>query len=576
MEQTTMKSGTEMGDGQALAALKSDVSGARLMKTVGNMARWTKLAGTQPELESLETLRAELIDAGYRVSLILHDAYISLPGKASLRIGTQDYKCITHSMAQSTPQGGLEAELVDVGAGKDSDLAGRDISGRIVVVDGIATPVIAQRMSRLGAAGIIHVSPHEHRHEMCVSPVWGNPSTQTEQELPTCSIVTVSDVDGADIRKRIAKETSGLTALIQAEVDTGWRKTPLLVAEMEAPDTAVDAPFVLFSGHHDTWYYGVMDNGSANATIMEVARLVASQRHQWKRNLRICIWSGHSQGRYSGSAWYADQNWGEFDKYCVAHVNIDSPGAIGAVNLRNTGVMSALRPLAARAIMAEADQELAGKPKVRSADESFQGLGIPSMFGSLSGQVQDPNSKMRNALGWWWHTPDDLIDKIDEANLVRDTKVVLESVYCLISEDVLPIDIGAPLSALLGELSALQSKIGANLDLSPMIERIRQLVEYFKQLNEIADAELVNDAIKHAARELVLLEHSHGDRFAHEPAINQPAWPALDALRRLAQEEPASEPFHFAYVDAVRSRNRIAWHLDLIAERARVFDQVSL
>ncbi|MGU3401282.1 M28 family peptidase [Brucellaceae bacterium D45D] len=567
MEQTTMKSGTKMGDGQALAALKSDVSGERLMKTVGNMARWTKLAGTQPELESLETLRAELLDAGYRVSLILHDAYISLPGKASLRIGTQYYRCITHSMAQSTPQGGLDAELVDVGAGKDSDLAGRDISGRIVVVDGIATPVIAQRMSRLGAAGIIHVSPHEHRHEMCVSPVWGNPSTQTEHELPTCSIVTVSDADGADIRKCIAKATSGLTALIQAEVDTGWRKTPLLVAEMEAPDTAVDAPFVLFSGHHDTWYYGVMDNGSANATIMEVARLVASQRHQWKRNLRICIWSGHSQGRYSGSAWYADQNWAEFDKYCVAHVNIDSPGAIGAVNLRNTGVMSALRPLAARAIKAEADQELAGKPKVRSADESFQGLGIPSMFGSLSGQMQDPNSKMRNALGWWWHTPDDLIDKIDVANLVRDTKVVLESVYRLLSEDVLPIDIGAPLLALAGEISVLQSKIGASLDLSTLITLVEQLVEHFKQLNEMADAQLVNDAIKHAARELVLLEHSHGDRFAHEPAINQPAWPVLEPLRRLAQEEPGSDAFHFAFVDAVRSRNRIAWHLDLIVAR---------
>ena len=32
----------------------------------------------------------------------------------------------------------------------------------------------------------------------------------------------------------------------------------------------------------------------------------------------------------------------------------------------------------------------------------------------------------RNALGWWWHTPHDLLDKIDEANLVRDTRVLMQ------------------------------------------------------------------------------------------------------------------------------------------------------
>ena len=56
-----------------------------------------------------------------------------------------------------------------------------------------------------------------------------------------------------------------------AEVDTGWRKTPILVAELPADPAATDEPFILFSGHHDTWYHGVMDNGTANIT-MRVAR----------------------------------------------------------------------------------------------------------------------------------------------------------------------------------------------------------------------------------------------------------------------------------------------------------------
>lgn len=61
-----------------------------------------------------------------------------------------------------------------------------------------------------------------------------------------------------------------------------------------------------------------MDNGGANATMLEAARLLAERHHEWQRGLRICFWSGHSHGRYSGSAWYADEYWDELDKRCIA------------------------------------------------------------------------------------------------------------------------------------------------------------------------------------------------------------------------------------------------------------------
>src|SRR5690606_37677880 len=109
-------------------------------------------------------------------------------------------------------------------------------------------------------------------------------------------------------------------------------------------------PFVLISGHHDTWYYGVMDNGSANAGMLEVARLCAERRGQWKRGLRICFWSGHSHGRYSGSTWYADTNWDDLERRCVAHVNVDSLGGVGATELTKAAAMTELRHIAAEAV----------------------------------------------------------------------------------------------------------------------------------------------------------------------------------------------------------------------------------
>jgi hypothetical protein len=562
MSQASSMNVSGLGD-DTLQQVKSGVSGARMMATLSHLARWTKLAGTAEELESLKGLSREFEDIGFRVEILHHDAYISLPGPASLVIGNRNYTCITHSMAKATEASGLVGELIDVGAGTEQDLAALDLAGKIAVIDGIANPAAVLRLSRCKVAGIIHVSPHEQRHEMCVSPIWGSPSIKTMGDLPDCAVVTVNDEDGAGIRAELAANR-GLKAQIKAEVDTGWRKTPLLVAEMDVPDASEAQPYVLFSAHHDTWYYGVMDNGSANAVVVEAARLAAQHREKWRRGLKICIWSGHSQGRYSGSAWYVDQNWHDLNARCLAHLNIDSPGGIGANNLANTGVMSALHPLAAQAIAAETGQKLAGKPKVRSADESLQSVGVPSMFGSLSGQILSPDSKMRNALGWWWHTPEDLIDKIDETNLVRDARIVTECLWRLLADSVVPIDVLAPLGELTQEVRQLAGKLGSLLDLEPLTRRIEHLDEIFRGIRTAFAPEDANFAIKLATRELVMLQHSHGDRFIHEAAINQPIWPVLEPLRRLAATEPGSDRAKFAHVDAVRALTRIEWHLDQI------------
>src|SRR6202020_838401 len=107
--------------------------------------------------------------------------------------------------------------------------------------------------------------------------------------------------------------------------------------------------------------YGVMDSRSASAWMREVARLCAGQRGPWQRGLRLCFWSGHSHGRYSGSTWYVDEHWDELHRRCVAHINVDSVGADGADILGNVGSMSALGALASEAIETHSGQKLLGK-----------------------------------------------------------------------------------------------------------------------------------------------------------------------------------------------------------------------
>ena len=532
-------------------ALCDAVDGSVLMGHMRELARWVKLSGTPDELASLRYFQARMDEYGYRTDLLLHDAYISLPGAARVDVDNQALTAITHSFSRGAPPGGMTGRLVYIGDGEDADFLGKSLLGAIVLTEGIASPAQAARSSRAGAIGQVQISPHEHLHEMCVSPVWGSPSPETIANLPGTVVCTVSHADGGMLRERLARgETPRVT--LHAEVDTGWRKTPILVAELDAPTLGQsgDAPFILFSGHHDTWYYGVMDNGAANATMLETARLLARDRATWRRGLRLCFWSGHSHGRYSGSTWYADQYWDELEQRCAVHVNVDSTGGIGATVLRNTASAPELAALAADAIRAQAGQDYAGKRMSRSSDQSFWGIGIPAMYGALSEQPPSP-VKMRNALGWWWHTPHDTLDKIDQANLVRDTKVYVHTLHRLLTEPVLPLDFAAHASALLTELTALRDALGERFDLGGLMTAA-------EGLRAAASAGGAADhALMRASRALDPLYYTTGDRFGHDPALPLPAWPVLQPLRDLVETLPDTDGARFLTVSATRGRNRL-------------------
>lgn len=549
-------------------ALVDGVSAARMMSGLGTLAQWSKLAGTAGEAASFSWIKEQLDELGLRTELIQHDAYISIPGPARLVVDGRTVRAITHSMSLPSPGGGLTGRLVDLGEGSRTAFAERDVRGRIVLVDGIASPGIALLASQAGAAGVVQISPHQLLHEMCISPIWGNPSVDTRAALPNVVVLTIGNADGEALRKALQGAVVEVT--LHAEVDTGWRKTPLLVGDLPLGEDP-QGPFILLSCHVDTWFKGVMDNGSANIAMLEVLRLCQEHRAACRRGIRICFWSGHSQGRYSGSAWYADNHWVELDARCAAHVNLDSPGGIGANDLTRTGAAGGLFGVAEAAIAEETGQKLAGRRKARSADDSFPGIGIPSVFGSLS--LQAPSAlKMRNDLGWCWHTEDDLLDKVDPDLLVRDARIVLRVVLDLLTRERLPIDYAKQLADLAGELDRLEDHPGIPPHLRKAVGNARALALDLAAFDIVAlDASAHDRAVMLLSRILVPLDYTRGDRFVHDAALSLPSWPVLDPLRRLASSA-AGDAARFAEVDAVRALNRLTHSL---AEASRLLAAAS-
>ena len=560
---------------EVLAKLSQAVAAPALMAHVEEFARRVKLSGTPEERESLAYIRARLDAFGYHTTLLEHDAYISLPGRARVEAGGRELTAITHSFSRPSAPGGTRGPLVYLGNGAPKAFEENEIRGKIVLVEGIASPAVSLRASEAGAAGQLHISPHQYLHEMCISPVWGSPSSRSRGRLPRTVVCTVAKEDGDALRRRLAGGEA-VTGVLEAKIDTGWRKTPILVAEMGAPDDGADdgtedAPFVMFSGHHDTWHYGVMDNGTANATMLECARLLAGERAGWRRGLRLCFWSGHSHGRYSGSGWYADEYWDELERRCLAHVNVDSTGAKGNTYLGGAPSVAELTALARDAVTTQAGQEITGERMSRAGDQSFWGIGIPSMFMSMGQQEEGEDAassvmgrggaKRGAGLGWWWHTPYDLIDKIEPDLLVRDTRIFVHTLWRLLHEVVVPLDYAAHAEHLLRELATHGEGLEGRFDLQPVIARATALRDKAAALRELADpgperAAAINAALRAVSRAMVPLDYTGGDRFEPDPALPMPAYPLLQPLRRLASLPAGSDQARFLTVTLTRIRNR--------------------
>ncbi|NJN18852.1 MAG: M28 family peptidase [Oscillochloris sp.] len=338
------------------ADLLESVSADELMALTATLTTEVRLSGSPEERRAFEHAAELLHGWGLRTRLLEHPAYISLPGPAMVQIaGIGDLTCITHSFAASTLPDGITGTVIDVGAGTPEDWDRPEVRGTIALINGLATPEQARRAGAAGSIAQIFIND-EHLHEMILSRVWGNPTPDQLSNYPHTPVVSVVRADGARIRAALA--AGPVEARIQTEVTTEWRTLPLLEAEL--PGTVESECFVLFSGHIDSWHYGAMDNGGANATMLHLARLFAERRDQLRRGLRICFWSGHSHGRYAGSAWYTDNHWAELMAGCVAHVYIDSVGGKGATLLSEAYCMAETHGLGKAIIARYGEQEFLG------------------------------------------------------------------------------------------------------------------------------------------------------------------------------------------------------------------------
>ena len=557
----------------------SEVSSQLLMKHTQEISKYVRISGSEDEARSLEYIKRILAGYGFRMKEHRFDAYIGYPETAALHVTSPESRKIdgcSAALAPSTPLQGTEAELVYVGLGDAEAFSKVDVKGKLVLAEGIAEPEVAKRADDHEALGEVFIND-EFAHEGIVSVVWGTPTHETASLLPETPCISISDKDGTYLKRLL--ETGKVQVRLTARTWRGWKKIPVLTAELRG--SIERDRYVLLSGHIDSWYYGAMDNASANAMMIEVARIMSKHRKQLRRGLRVAFWSGHSHGRYAGSTWYADNFWFNLEKNCVANINADSLGSKGATVLTEASVMPEAWDFASSITDRVVGQKLAGRRFSRAGDQSFWGIGIPSIFMSLS-EIPVEASKRDQSLrtvtifgpsptgsGWWWHTQYDTLDKIDADNLNRDTKVYALVTLALCTSAILPFNYQKTAGDIKKYLNELQTLCGEKFDLRPLLERANKLATALAKLNRAATrsrgnrkTEVINATIMRLGRLLVPLTYTSKGRFEHDLAILMPPLPCLDDVRRMANLDENSDEFKFLSNGMRRNSNRVASVLD--------------
>ena len=560
-----------------------DVSSTLLMQHVHEISKYVRLSGSEDEARSLEYLKATLAGYDFKVEEYRFEAYVGYPEMAELQITFPESVKIggvTAALAPSTPEAGTTAEIVYLGLGDEEAFSTLDARGKLVLVEGLAEPEIAKRADNHGAVGQIFIND-EYAHEGIVSVVWGTPTHETRSLLPMTPCISITEKDGKHLRELTKK--GKVTAKLLTKTWRGWKTIPVLCAHLRG--RVERDKYVMLAGHIDSWHYGAMDNGSANAMMLEVARIMSKHRNRLRRGLRIVFWSGHSHGRYAGSAWYADTFWHDLEKNCVVHINADSLGSKGATCLTEAEIMPETREFASAFVKRVANQELSGRRFSRAGDQSFWGIGIPSIFMALSEipvGAGEENADLKtvalfgpspSGAGWWWHTPEDTVDKIDAENLNRDTRIYALITHALCTDLTLPFNYQRTAEDIERNLKELQHISNGIFDLQPLIDRTDRLIHALSKLNRIArraknrrQADVINTALMRLGRALIPITHTSGNRYEHDLAVPIPPLPSLDRIRQLVKLSKESDEFKFMSHGLRRNSNMLADALDRALE----------
>jgi N-acetylated-alpha-linked acidic dipeptidase len=572
--------------------LRSEVSSDRLQTHLKEFSSLFRDSGSEDEWKAARYIAQELESYGVENEIYEFDSLISWPLEGRLAVldnegnEVEEIPVRTRSFGAQTPPGGVEAELIFVPFAQPEkgamifshravagDYSGLDVTGKFVITaDG--GPDGIRRAEERGAAGHIHIWPSDENviHEMISTSVWGTPTPESAKRLPSTPVLGVSHKDG----NRLAEQAQQGTVRVRVEsnVKTDWMCLPLVTGYIPGAESD---DFLLVGAHIDSWYEGITDNATGDASLLEMARVLAGDKDKLRCGVRFCWWPGHSTGRYSGSTWYVDNYFSYLRDHALGYLNIDSPGVRGAEIWDCRYNMGEIEHITSAVVRELSGQEPNIRRPLRAGDQSFLGVGLPSMGAFRMLPVDHPERAAVGGCGggYWWHSPEDTIDKADANVLAADTEVYVTMTLRMCTPEVLPYQFERSAQDFLDYSSEYQSEAGDHFDFSEVVEAAAAFKAAARKLDSapVSDATVRHNGLRRLTRIINPVLFTISGPYEMDPALQLPVLPGLAPAKNLAGLDPQSNDYQFLKTQLIRQRNRVCDALVQATEFARALAQ---
>jgi hypothetical protein len=312
--------------------------------------------------------------------------------------------------------GDAESDVVDLGSGRDTDYQGKDVRGKIVMVNRDETFHRSSQLKQVeahGGAAMLYVSGAPDNLVQI-----GAVRFATEPP-PKLLAVTIPADEGQRIRDDLANGAVRLAIHVDASTDDAVGRN---VVGVQKGSTYPDR-YVVVGAHYDSWYGGAVDNCSGIASLLA---LVDGSRDLHPAYTTIYAgWDAEEPGLVGSYDWVRRHP--EIVDRTVVNENLEMPAAATYVNGANSGqdlenlYFGSVSPaLNAVVLTAAAQHAFTPVPTTAAGVRAISGGIIPTDLQPF--YVRGVQGFSTYSSTPYYHTTQDLPDKIVPSGHVRVTQ----------------------------------------------------------------------------------------------------------------------------------------------------------
>jgi len=375
----------------------------------------TRPVGSEQEAQAAQYMAGQMQKSGLSVEVTTFPAIGSSCEQAQLQVNLngkwRESACHPFTHSPSTPPEGLEAPIISLGTGRECDLRGRDLNGKIGFIHGMfgEEPTTLKRLCNSGLAALLFVDdriPMPWVVSAGLAAGWIDLLT-----IPTAAVAYTEAWEIAKMREPVAK--------LNLQTSTWEAESQNVIGSFAAQNE--DLGPVIITCHHDSVAMGegAEDNGTGMAVMLAVAEALGKGTPPRPVKMISCGWE---ENLSEGSRHYVAADPEAAAKAAVV-INIDSVGAWMGHNMLSVVGDDSLKSWAERKI-AEVGfcADVVKKVSPYSDMFPFNMVRVPSLW------FYRPNlSETR----FYHHSAEDTLDRISFEVLADTATAVTNMVWHL-------------------------------------------------------------------------------------------------------------------------------------------------